>query len=462
MRTKTWLRRLARFLLPWICIAFMPLAKGQTLAWEQAKYFQYNIHNVTVAKVSPDSWWVRLVFSVSNEEAGGVRWDIKNAAPFQTAPANTTWDIGWGGKEFTNTGSADPALAPIVNARLGEGAALPVQVRGLQGSSAAAATPCRDATDCPGLDSQLLDKSYFVETVVTPVPSTVRTGRVAIEGRLVCKDTDLNPSLGCPTSPPYPNIPVRSATADFVFADSNAAMVDNPRRKIVDIAKCKGCHDDSKHGDTVVPRLSLHGANRNENLDLCVVCHNPNQTDVPYRFASATDPRIGAAETAINFGPMVHSIHAGGFRKTPFVVVGFNSSIHDFSGVRFPAELRKSCLKCHVETNGKGTFELPLSSNVLGTTIKTQSTYAAGEPRTIDVDPANDVKISPTAAVCSACHDNAEVRSHMIRTGGASFSTTQDQIGKTVIERCASCHGPGKKEDVRKAHELGGSREHDD
>jgi OmcA/MtrC family decaheme c-type cytochrome len=83
------------------------------------------------------------------------------------------------------------------------------------------------------------------------------------------------------------------------------------------------------------------------------------------------------------------------------------------------------------------------------------------------VNPANDLKITPTAAACSACHDNSEVRSHMIRTGGASFATTQDKIGTTVKERCAGCHGPGKDKDVRKVHELGSSssslsRESDD
>jgi OmcA/MtrC family decaheme c-type cytochrome len=72
------------------------------------------------------------------------------------------------------------------------------------------------------------------------------------------------------------------------------------------------------------------------------------------------------------------------------------------------------------------------------------------------VDPNDDVKITPIAATCSGCHDKAEVRSHMIRTGGASFATTQARITSGAVrERCASCHGPGKDEDVRKAHEIG-------
>ena len=447
MKTMTAMRRLGESLLLSALVAFASAAHGQTtLAWEQTKYFQYNIHNVVVAPGTTGLWNVKVMFSVSNPAAGGVHWDL-SAVPFQTSPANLTLDISWDSKEITNTGSANKTLTPLVSTTLGSGAAIPVQVRGLQSSSVA--TRCVSADDCPGVGPADLFNTYWVAKDVTPVPATAKVGRVAIEGRLVCKDTGLSPSLGCPTAAPYPNIPVKSATTDIAFKTTAAAKVANQRRQVVHIDKCKGCHYDQKHGDTVVPRLSLHGANRNENLDLCVVCHNPNQTDVPYR---ASGP-----ETPIDFKVMVHSIHSGGFRKTPYVVMGFGSSVNDFSSVRFPAELRKSCLMCHVvDSTGKGSFELPLKPNVLGTTVKTQSVYEvpAGAARSIDVNPANDLKISPTATTCSACHDNSEVRSHMIKTGGASFSTTQDQIGKTVIERCANCHGPGKEKDVRKVHEL--------
>ena len=249
-------------------------------------------------------------------------------------------------------------------------------------------------------------------------------------------------------------------------------MIDDPRRPVVDIAKCKGCHDGERHGDTDVPRLSLHGGNRNENLGLCVMCHNANNTDVPYRTLTTpagtlADPLVSGDEVSIDFKRMIHSIHAGGFREKPFVVIGFNSSINDFSYVRFPKALR-DCTNCHVDANGKGSFELPLQSTVLGTTVKTQSVYKVAQPQTgvpnsgqfrqINVDPKDDVKITPIAATCSGCHDKAEVQSHMIRTGGASFTTTQARITSGAVrERCASCHGPGKEEDVRRAHEIGKS-----
>jgi len=425
--------------------------------------------------VAPDvvapggGYTVRVMFSVTDPTNGGAAWDIKSAAPFQyryppppetaTISARLTLNIGWDpASDFTNTGSANAALTALLSKATGTASAMVAQVTNLHTTGS---QPCTAAA-CPGVAS--IAHRYWAEKTVTPVPfgsATVTYGRVAIEGRPVC-----NGLVECAATP-NANIPVTSATADFAFHPANpqAAMVANPRRQVVDIAKCKGCHDGRQHGDTVVPMLSLHGGNRNQNLNLCVMCHNANQTDVPYRYL-AVDPLISGPETAVDFKTMVHSIHSGGFRETPFVVIGRSSSINDYSDVRFPSSLR-NCLNCHVEVGGKGSYELPLKAGVLGTTTATGSVYKVSPDawRSIDVNPANDVKTSPTAAVCSSCHDKAEARSHMTRTGGASFSTTQSAIGVTVKERCASCHGPGRDEDVKRAHEVGrtgSSDEHDD
>jgi hypothetical protein len=43
----------------------------------------------------------------------------------------------------------------------------------------------------------------------------------------------------------------------------------------------------------------------------------------------------------------------------------------------------------------------------------------------------------------------------MVRTGGASFSTTQADLDNgVVVERCVRRHGPGKKLSVRRVHEI--------
>jgi OmcA/MtrC family decaheme c-type cytochrome len=463
MRTKTLTAshlRAAGGLLALLLMMVAPV-HAQTLAWGAEKYFRYDIENVVVTPTAgvAGSYSVKVIFSVSNPVRGGT-WDIKGTAPFQSAGAAINMDIAWDpGTDFTNTGSDNAALASVATTALGVGAAMPVQLRGLQ-SPTTGATACSSALDCPGVAS--LTGRYWVARVVRPMTfvSAVSRGRIAIEGRPVCNGVD--PDFVCPSTGTntFVNVPVRSAAADFSFATSGV-LPDSARRPIVDITKCQRCHDDRQHGDVVVPRLSLHGANRNENLAVCVVCHNANQSDLLYRFLTAgttSDPRIGGPETSVDFKTMVHSIHAGGFRETPFVVIGRSSSVNDFSDVRFPSELR-NCSNCHVDVNGKGTFELPLAKSVLGTTVSTNSTYlvAQGAPRSISVNPADDVKISPTAAVCASCHDKAEARSHMVRRGGASFATTQAAIGTKVVERCANCHGPGKSKDVRRVHQIGGS-----
>jgi OmcA/MtrC family decaheme c-type cytochrome len=465
MRTATVLHRIGA------CAAFLLLGaptaqRADAQAWDAVKYFQYNIENVTVAPdvVAPDGYRVRVIYSVI-EPATRSAWDVQApGGPFRPAAPATgslTLDIGWDpSSDFANTGSELTGLAALASADLGKAAAMVIQVRNLQTT---ASQRCTGSVDCPGISNYT--NRFWVEKLVTPIAfgkPKVTHGRVALEGRPVC-------NFAVPECAAAPNavVPVTSATADFAFQPLNpqAAIVPNPRRQVVDIAKCKGCHDGRQHGDTVVPMLSLHGGNRNQNLNLCVMCHNANQTDVPYRYL-ATDPLISGPETAVDFKTMVHSIHAGGVREMPFVVIGRNSSINDYGDVRFPSTLR-NCLNCHVENGGKGSYELPISANALGTTFDTRSDYRVylGSTRTIDVDPNNDAKVTPTAAACSSCHDKAEVRSHMTRTGGASFSTTQSAIGVTVRERCASCHGPGKDKDVKKVHEVGrsGSSEvHDD
>lgn len=170
------------------------------------------------------------------------------------------------------------------------------------------------------------------------------------------------------------------------------------------------------------------------------MCHNPNQTDAPYRSTGA--------EESVDFKRLVHGIHSGGFRKSPLVIVGFQGSVNDYSTVRFPSQLR-NCVLCHIDNSGKGTFELPVASS-LGSTVNSGSALSP-LPGFVDVNPTPDLKISPIAAACSACHDSSEIKRHMI-SRGASFGATQATLaGK---EQCVNCHGPGREKDVRRAHEI--------
>ena len=419
--------------------------QGTPLAWDATKNFEFRIDKVSV---SADK--VKVIISVANPnrtaEFPDLLWNIKTAGPITGGVVRVL--LGWEPREYGNMNSRGN-LNPVLTIPSSIGAALPVSINALTGPSAA--KPC-DETNCPGM----VAGRFYVTGTVTPMPfppgATVATGMAAIEGRAVCPTT--GPVLpGCPTTggvATAANVPVKSVVKAFSFIPGGTAV---ERRKIVDINKCMKCHDDKQHGDSVVPKLSLHGGSRNENLGLCVICHNPSQTDIPYRSAGA--------EVSIDFKRMVHGIHAGGFRETPLQIVGFQGAGADFSKVRFPASLR-NCLNCHIEANGKGTFELPLGAEVLGSTVDTRSVQVTATTplRQVNVDPADDWRITPTAATCSGCHDKREVRTHMIRTGGASFSILQQNIVPGVTERCVNCHGRGRAKDVRKVHEIGGGDDH--
>ena len=66
MKTMTVMRSLLRWLLPGALAAFVTGSQAQTLAWEQTKYFQYNIENVTVSPAAaPGSWLTQGIFTLS-------------------------------------------------------------------------------------------------------------------------------------------------------------------------------------------------------------------------------------------------------------------------------------------------------------------------------------------------------------------------------------------------------------
>ena len=66
------------------------------------------------------------------------------------------------------------------------------------------------------------------------------------------------------------------------------------------------------------------------------------------------------------------------------------------------------------------------------------------------LDQTDDLNVSPTAAVCSSCHDSTLAKTHMT-WGTATFSATEATIN-TNLETCSICHGPGSIADVKTVH----------
>jgi OmcA/MtrC family decaheme c-type cytochrome len=363
-----------------------------------AARFRFNILSVTPA--APGSSPV-VTFSVTDPSNGDKPYDIKADAPFVAAGGASALAIklGWSTVDFANSGSAQPYGQPIsINALT---SAVPGATVGTFSVTAPVALPA-------GLTGTL---------------------RVTLEG---------HPAGDVTTAGSFTDrLSVKTAFQDIAVTGSVVA-----RRSVVDVAKCNVCHD----------VLSLHGNNRSNEIGACTLCHNANATDAARRPASAgvlTGGVDGKLEEAIDFKTLVHGIHAGqasqgGFRTKGITVYGFGGSVNDFSDVVFPGKLN-DCSVCHVGNSYQvtGLWITPTASGILGTTIGSGAS---------PIDPTDNLRISPTAAVCSSCHDNAVARLHMqdASTGG-SFSVTQATLSGAV-ENCAFCHGEGRVLDAKVVH----------
>lgn len=104
-------------------------------------------------------------------------------------------------------------------------------------------------------------------------------------------------------------------------------------REIVSNEACNSCHSP----------LAAHGGAR-EDIQLCISCHG----------AGYGDPESG---NTIDFRTMVHRIHRGASLPSvengeEYAIVGFRGSVHDYSEVHFPRDIR-GCETCHQGTDAE-------------------------------------------------------------------------------------------------------------
>ena len=361
--------------------------------------FKYNIISVTPTTAGSTPV---ITFSVTDPTNADVPYDIKTAVPFTSGGNSTlTVKLGWSTSDFGNDGSGQAFGQPVSINLLGNAAV----VAGAGGT-------------------------YTVTSTVAIPAAQTGTLRVLMEG---------HPAGDVTTAGAFTDrLPAKSVFKDFVITGTATA-----RRVVVDIAKCNACHN----------VLSLHGNNRTDEPGVCAVCHNPNATDASRRPAAAgvlTGGTDGKPEESIDFKTMIHAIHAGeagkgGFRTKGITVYGFGGSVNNFSGVVFPGKL-KDCSTCHTGTSYQltGVWATPTASGILGNTITTGASTTSS---------ADNLRITPTAAVCSSCHDSAVAKVHMQDAfNGANFSATQAAINAGTQEACSFCHGAGKTFDVKTLH----------
>jgi len=269
-----------------------------------------------------------------------------------------------------------------------------------------------------------------------PLPTTPAlaggTGAVSVEGRAIL-------NLAPPALPvANGNVPITAADPlYFLISDASAVA----RRDVVDTANCLRCHKS----------LQTHGDARNNNVRLCVMCHNPAQAP---RVQATGQPAGSSGSEPVDLKFFIHSLHSANYKFGRL----------DFSDVGFPG-LLNNCLGCH-----KTDTYYPVDpAKVFATSIDAGTAYD---------DPTQHIAITANAAACGACHTDSAASLHMHQNGAVVIS---DQLvgglqfgapntpaptvqyikaadGSTKAqyqtESCSVCHGPGAVADVKVVHKI--------
>lgn len=354
---------------------------------EAGKRFQFNVLSVT--NTAPGQFPV-VTFSVTDPTSNDAPYDIHADAPFTRCAGGASRlfvDIGWTTADYTNVGT-------------GVYPGQPVQVNALNA--------------CGG-SSVNNGNGTFTVTSPVAVPAGLTGSLVAaLEG---------HPALDADGNGTIDRIAVKNAVR---YAAVTGSVV--PRRTVVEIARCNECHQ----------QLSLHGSNRTDSIETCVLCHAPGATDVNRRVpGSACDTALGLDDATIDMKVMIHGIHAGNYSAC-----GFGNTPHDYGNVVYVGKLN-NCEGCH----------RPDTYYPVDTTRVVGPTTSANDPA-IHTD---DVATSPNTAACGACHASPTARGHMTANGG-DYAAGKDANGRLVsrdVETCSLCHGPGREWDVKVKHGIG-------
>ncbi len=348
--------------------------------------FQFNILSVTNTAVGE---FPVVQFSVTDPTNGDAPYNIQTDVEFTTCTfgaSRLAVSVGWSTSDYTNTGSGNSPAQPV---------------------------SMNPLTACGGASTDNGDGTFTV-TSPTAVPAGV-TGTLAVT-------IDGHPAVDIDGT--IERIAVTNAVEYAIVTGTEVV----PRRNAVAIERCDQCHN----------QLSMHGNNRTDEPEVCVVCHNPNATDVNRRNPPCSDD-IGADDAPIDMKRMIHLLHASGATGVPYEVCGFGNNSHVYN-VTYPGHLN-NCEGCH-EPGGYYPVD---PAAVLGTTIDVGADRAS---------PIDDVVISPNAAVCSSCHVSSLAKTHM-EQNGADFAATKAADSTLIssgVESCQLCHGAGRSAGVDEVH----------
>lgn len=358
-------------------------------AAEAGKKFAFAIVNVTATAPGEKP---SVTFKVTDPTRNNAPYDIHADAPFTACAGGASRlsiDIAWSTRDYHNIGS-------------GSNPAQPIQLNPLAA--------------CGGSSVKNADGTFTVtSTVAIPASATGSLG-VGLEG---------HPAVDADGDGVLDRIAVTNVHTFAPITDPSAVA----RRSVVVTSKCDDCHQ----------QLSLHGSNRTDNPQVCVMCHNPGATDVARRVAgSACEASLGLDDESIDFKYMIHAIHSGNTG-----ICGFGNSANPFFDVKYPGKLN-NCEGCH-----QANTYYPVDPTRVQAT-----TFDAGSDR---ASPTDDRAVTPNTAVCSACHTGSQAKLHMEQNGG-SFDATKNADGtsnEAAAETCSTCHGAGRAADVKVEHKVG-------
>ncbi len=170
----------------------------------------------------------------------------------------------------------------------------------------------------------------------------------------------------------YGDVPITTQQHLFIINSTDAQPTSRRQKVLLD--RCNDCH-----------QLTAYHGTRNNNLESCATCHNPDA-------ARGGTPSRGPMD-------MKHFVHR----------------IHAIDDIRYP-QRSSNCKACHTDD---GFYPVSQISGVLATSINRGVNQA---------DPTDNNLITPNSATCSVCHASAEAKSHMEGHGG-SFDACQETDG---------------------------------
>ena len=243
---------------------------------------------------------------------------------------------------------------------------------------------------------------------VDVVPEGATRGIVALQGRP--RVVHANPAITAPMQ-------VRAFTPTREWVIGTGALPTVQRRPVVESQECLKCH---------VGSMYQHGGNRIDNVDMCIICHNPAAVEQDVREGLGIDPSVaydGKVGETYEMKTMLHAIHSAGVTGAPYVLYRGNgiyawakdSAIlndwpgtgqqtiagttvtrnHNFHAPTYPRALN-ACVACHTS----GFDVLPDQLKAMALTIDAGSDY---------LDQTDDTLVGASAAACFSCHqsDNA-------------------------------------------------------